>query len=86
MRLFFASLALAGTLFLSAPAFADAPNVVDLSQEPQGQSTEVFEVRDAQKFSINFKASNARVNIKVNDVPVLFRIFRSQEDFTYSFN
>lgn len=91
MRLPFALIAAFAMLFVfSGPVFAtqvQPPTSVDLSQEPDAQATQQdIKAGDAQRYALMIKASNTRVTLRVNDIPVAYKIFRENETFDVSFN
>lgn len=73
-----------------APVFAsgnaDAPTAVDLSQEPTAPESVKANTVDAQRYAFEITATNARLQLKVNGVPVIFKIFRNNEKMDISFN
>lgn len=70
-----------------APALAtDAPTAVDLSQEPTGEAPQEVKVESAQRYAIWVRATNARFTLRVNDIPVAYKILRNDEVFDVSFN
>jgi hypothetical protein len=72
----------------ACPAVAtDAPTAVDLSQEPTGEIHQQVRVVDTQqRYALWVQASNTRVTVRVNDIPVAYRILRNNELFDISFN
>lgn len=87
---FLQAVLVAGALLLGVPysAFAtDAPTSVDLSQEPTGKARQEVRVVDTQqRYAIWVRASNTRITIRVNDIPVAYKILRNNELFDVSFN
>lgn len=76
------------SLASSAVSAADvqAPTVVDLSQEPQAPDSSRMSVQDSQRYALHVKATNARLQLRVNDVPVVFKIFRDGDVLEVSYN
>ena len=82
-------LALAVAFIVSGQALAadNAPTVVDLNQEPQAQmSKAIGNLEDQQRYGISFKGSNVRAEVRVNDMPVFFKILRNDEEVTTTYN
>lgn len=83
------ALAAALTLFMSLPTSAadvEAPTVVDLAQEPQAPDSGRFSTQDSQRYALHIKATNARLQLRVNDVPVVFKIFRNDDVLDIAYN
>ncbi len=79
-------------LCLSAPpiAFAEAPpsgapNVINLNEEP-GLKEGMLATRDNQRYAVQVRARNARLFVRVNDIPIFFRLFRGAETVDIQFN
>lgn len=72
------------------PAFAaddgSLPSAVDLSQEPTASDVPIGNTADSQRYALRVTASNARLQLRVNDVPVGFKIFRNSETVDITFN
>lgn len=63
-----------------------APSSVDLTQEPDAQPQQEIKAQDSQRYAIWVRATNTRVTLRVNDIPVAYKIFRDNELFDISFN
>jgi|GEM_PF-962190 len=80
---------LAVGLILSGPACAadNTPTVVDLNQEPQAPVVKATgNLEDQQRYGLSFKGSNVRAEVRVNDMPVFFKILRNNEEVTTTYN
>lgn len=78
---------LAFPLAAAASGSSSGPSVVDLSQEPKGpEATAETNIEDTQRYGLWIKGNNVRAEIRVNDVPVFFKILRNDEVFDYTFN
>jgi hypothetical protein len=86
------SLAIFAALLISStalPTYASSggPTVVDLSQEPQAAEDSADNVsEDTQRYGLFMKGDNVRAEIRINDVPVFFKILRNDEAFDTTFN
>ncbi len=72
----------------ASPAFAssDVPTAVDLTQEPSVSETLRTTTSDSQRYAFTLKASNARMQLRINDIPIMFKVFRNSESIDISFN
>ncbi len=87
----FAVVALFLGVLASAPVCAEdsstleAPSSVNLSDEPPPPE-QIINTQDNQRFAIKLKGKNTRVFVRVNDIPVLFKILREDQEFDIAFN
>ncbi len=65
---------------------SQAPSAVDLAQEPDALPEREIKAQDAQRYAISIKANNTRMTLRVNDIPVFYKIFRAGETVDISFN
>lgn len=88
MRSLFLAVLFALIGFVSAPAFAssEAPTAVDLSQEPSVPEVLRPTTSASQRYAFTISASNARMQLRINDIPVMFKIFRQNETVDIAFN
>jgi len=74
----------------ATPAYAsgnvEPPTAVDLTQEPAAADINRALNSESQRYAFSIKASNVRLQLRVNDVPVMFKIFRNAESLDVSFN
>lgn len=71
----------------SASGNPEVPTAVDLSQEPTAPDAALrADTADSQRYAFEIKASNARLQLKVNGIPVVFKIFRHDDTLDVSFN
>lgn len=73
--------ALAAQSQVPPPAPQEIKPAAKLSAEEQEKA-----LKDAQRFNFSITASNARLQLRVNDVPVLFKIFRNEETVDVTYN
>lgn len=75
---------------IAAPVYAsgtaEPPTAVDLTQEPAAPDANRAVNSESQRYAFNIKAANVRLQLRVNDVPVMFKIFRNPESLDISFN
>ena len=64
----------------------NAPNIVDLRQEPSMRHTDGVDAANRQIYAVQIQGSNLRVYVHVNDVPVFFKVLRDKASIDLSFN
>lgn len=73
------------SLVSATQAPSNAPSIVDLGVEP-GLKEGMLATRDNQRYAVQVRARNARLFVRVNDIPIFFRLFRGPETVDLQFN
>lgn len=63
-----------------------APNAINLSEEPGISPEASTSTQDSQRYAVQIRASNARIFVRVNDIPVFFKLLRDVEVVDVQFN